>query len=277
MVPVMARMDRRQVVRCGVAVAGLSAVSAAVGGRRFLELAVSRAADAAGPPDRVQAARARLGNRLQQATVEAGVAWPPKEVFVRAFKAGGDGRTGGTVEVWAGDGTGPLARVLSHPVCRLSGVPGPKRREGDLQVPEGYYTISALNPKSSYHLSLRVDYPNASDRVRGRRLDAAAPLGGDIMVHGNCVTIGCIPIEDEPIEEVYLMAAEVFGKRPVPIHIFPRPLDDAGLQALLADAPSEEHRALWEELAVGYRAFEKTRRVPAIRVAADGRYLVTPR
>lgn len=273
----MVHVHRRQLLHLGMAIVGVGAVSAVVGGRRFLELAVSRAKDATGPADRVAAARARLGSRLQEACATAGVAWPPGEVFVRAFKTGDDGRSHGTVEVWAGDGRQPLAKVLTHPVCRLSGSLGPKRREGDLQVPEGFYTVSALNPYSSYHLSLRVDYPNTSDRIRGRQLDSSAALGGDIMVHGNCVTIGCIPIEDEPIEEVYVLVAEVFGKRTVPIHIFPRPLDERGLQALLASTSGDDHRLLWTELAAGYRAFEASRRVPTVRVAGDGRYVVTPR
>lgn len=255
----------------------LCAAAAGVGvaGRRHLALGVARAKDAVGPADRVAAARLRVGDAVRDKVLAAGVAWPPRELYLRATKYDADGGKG-AVEVWGGDGRGPLRLVVRHPLCALSGTLGPKRREGDLQIPEGYYRVAALNPRSSYHLSLRVDYPNASDRIRNRRLDATAPLGGDIMVHGSCVTIGCLPIEDGPIEEVYLLVGEVFPQATVPIHIFPRPLDDAGLAALLPTA-SDDVRALWTELAAGWQAFEATRRVPDVRVADDGRYLVTRR
>ena len=256
---------------------GLGVVGVAIRERHLLELGVARAADVVGPKDRVAAARARRGAVVQAAVAAAGLQWPPKEVFVRAVKRNVDGGPG-VVEVWAGDGTAaPLALVLSHPICRLSGKSGPKTREGDLQVPEGYYSISALNPNSSYHLSLRVDYPNASDRVRNRRRSADAPLGGDIMVHGSCVTIGCIPIEDEPIEEVYLLVAEVFGRqRRVPIHIFPQPMTAPVVAALLARTDvDDDTKALWRELQQGWALFEQHHRVPHVEVAADGHYIVT--
>lgn len=257
----------------GVAALGLA--GGVLSQRRLLELGAARAADAVGPKDRVAAARARRGEVVQAAVKAAGVSWPPKELFIRAVKRNTDGGPG-VVEVWAGNGTSsPLALVLSHPICRLSGVSGPKTREGDLQVPEGYYSISALNPTSSYHLSLRVDYPNASDRLRNRRRSAIAPLGGDIMVHGSCVTIGCIPIEDEPIEEVYLLVAEVFGKHRVPIHIFPQPMTEPVVNALLATAVDDDTKALWRELQQGWALFEEHHTVPRVDVAADGRYVVS--
>ena len=263
---------RHLLAALGVGVAGV-----AVSQRHLLELGAARAADAVSTKDRVAAARARRGAVVQQAVKAAGLQWPPKEVFVRATKRNVDGGAG-VVEVWAGNGTSaPLALVLSHPICRLSGVSGPKTREGDLQVPEGYYSISALNPNSSYHLSLRVDYPNASDRVRNRRRSATVPLGGDIMVHGSCVTIGCIPIEDEPIEEVYLLVAEVFGqKRRVPIHIFPQPMTEPVVAALQARTDvDDDTKALWRELQQGWALFEQHHKVPRVQVADDGRYVVT--
>jgi len=232
--------------------------------------------------DRVQAARERLGTTLKDRAKAVSAPWPPREVFVRACKHDQDGGKG-HVEVFVGNARAPLVPFLRHPLCALSGAMGPKRQEGDLQIPEGFYGITALNPRSTFHLSLRVDYPNDADRRRGVQRQQTAPLGGDIMVHGDCVTIGCLPIEDEPIEEVYLTVAEVFGtQRRVPIHIFPRPLpDDGALQTLLATLPeagadplADETRQLWQELAVGYRAFEETKRVPRTSVDAAGRYVV---
>lgn len=255
---------------CAVA-AGLGVLE-----RRHLAVGVVRALDVVSSTDRVASARARIGDALRDKVLAAGAPWPPRELYLRATKHDiGSGK--GHVEVWGGDGRERLRLIVRHPLCALSGVLGPKRREGDLQIPEGFYRVAALNPRSSFHLSLRIDYPNASDQIRNRRIDTKAPLGGDIMVHGSCVTIGCLPIDDDPIEEVYLLVNEVFPQATVPIHIFPRPLDDMGLAALLATSPAEEVRALWTELHAGWQAFETTRRVPAVRVAENGRYIVTRR
>ena len=244
--------------------------------RRHLEVALQMAVARAGSTDRVSAARARLKTTLPALFADKQVSWPPHEVFLRAIKEQADGSPG-VVELWARGKKQPTYTLIkSYPICALSGVLGPKRREGDLQIPEGFYTISKLNPVSSYHLSMRVDYPNASDRIRGKAKDATAPLGGDIMVHGNCVTIGCIPLENEPIEEVYLVADAVFGKRALPIHIFPRRLDEAGLTALVAATTDEGLKSFWRELAVGYQAFEQAKTPPKIAVAKDGAYVVAP-
>ena len=89
---------------------------------------------------------------------------------------------------------------------------GPKLKEGDKQIPEGIYSIAYLNPNSSYHLSLKVDYPNAFDRAKARA-EARTDLGGDIFIHGKAVTIGCIPIGDTAIEEVFLMASLAIKNR----------------------------------------------------------------
>ena len=270
------RSRRRHVLRFGVGV-GAVVVGAAFSGRHLLEVAISRAADGTAK-DRVAAARKARGDIVKAAVAAVGVSWPPAEVFLRATKYAENGTGKGDVEVWVGDGgRKPLACALRQPVCALSGQVGPKRHEGDGQIPEGYYTISAMNPKSSYHLSLRVDYPNASDRLRNRVVTPGKRLGGDIMVHGNCVTIGCLPIENIPIEDVYLIVAEAFGrKKTVPIHIFPRPLNEAALAALLKTTTQPQTQALWRELHTGWMAFEATHRVPKVTVAGDGRYVVTP-
>ena len=100
-----------------------------------------------------------------------------------------------------------------------SGTMGPKRMEGDYQVPEGFYHINEFNPNSNYHLSLGINYPNASDRILS---DSLKP-GGSIFIHGNCVSAGCIAITDEPIEELYVLASEAKnqGQEFIPVHIFP--------------------------------------------------------
>lgn len=227
------------------------------------------------PVDRVKAARERLGTTLQDKVQAAGLRWPLVDLYLRSFKEGDSQGARGFLEVWGSDrAAAPYKRVARYEVCSSSGTLGPKRREGDKQVPEGYYTLQSLNPNSRFHLSMLVGYPNKSDVIRGRKLDRQAHLGGEIMVHGDCVTIGCIPIQDEPIEEVYLLVEPLIGVRTVPIHIFPRPLSKEGLAALLAEPGTEDHHTLWRELAEGYQAFEATHRVPRVQVLADGRYQV---
>ncbi|HSP77399.1 MAG TPA: L,D-transpeptidase family protein, partial [Myxococcaceae bacterium] len=162
----------------------------------------------------------------------------------------------------------PLVKVRTYPFCAASGELGPKRREGDLQVPEGFYVIDLFNPRSQFHLSLRVSYPNASDR---KLADARRP-GQNIFIHGGCASIGCIAIEDEPIEELYLMVQEARRKmgRNVPVHIFPRRLDTAGLTVLEQHPEATPSRlAFWRGLQPGYILFEETRRPPRVKV--DGK------
>ena len=258
------------------AVSALLLASAGVN-RHSLEGAMACAgarASPSGDSGRVAAARLRLKDSLPALFVAQNVSWPPRALFLRAIKEQDDGKPG-VLEMWAqGKNQRAYTLIKSYPICALSGTLGPKRREGDMQIPEGFYTISRLNPQSNYHLSMRVDYPNASDRARARALDSKASLGGDIMVHGHCVTIGCIPIENEPIEEVYLAASAVFAHGPVSIHIFPRRLDAEGLASLLLTTSDEGLRGFWRELAAGYQGFEKTQQPPTITTAPDGAYQV---
>lgn len=212
--------------------------------------------------DRVAAARRARQEGLVQALSAAGVPWPPEELYVRAFKLERE------VEVWAGARGRPLVRVKVYPVCAASGELGPKRREGDLQVPEGFYLLDSFNPYSSFHLSMRVSYPNAADR----RLSDARRPGGNIAIHGSCASIGCIAIEDGPIEELYLLAWEARRRmgREVPIHIFPSRLSEQGLAALEQHPHATPERvAFWRSLQPGYLLFEQSRRPP--RVSVDPR------
>lgn len=188
----------------------------------------------------------------------------PKVVLLRGFKHERE------LEVWAGeDPTGPLTLLWTAPVAAASGVPGPKRKVGDKQVPEGFYIVDRLNPKSAYHLSLGIDYPNASDRVRS---DPKTP-GSDIFIHGDRKSIGCLAMTDEGIEPIYALAEKVRragGK--VHVHLFPFRMTPANLARIGREYP--QHRAFWSELEPGFAAFERTRRVPTISVRQDGSYRV---
>ena len=140
--------------------------------------------------------------------------WPPTSIYIRSFKYDRQ------LEVWVSDSLSSKYKLFkTYKVCMQSGTMGPKRMEGDYQVPEGFYYINEFNPNSKYHLSLGLNYPNASDRILS---DSIKP-GSAIYIHGNCVSIGCIPIDDFPIEELYVMAtaAKYEGQDFIPVHIFP--------------------------------------------------------
>ncbi|HEY0866701.1 MAG TPA: L,D-transpeptidase family protein [Fimbriimonas sp.] len=209
--------------------------------------------------DRVADARLAVGPSLRREVESAGVRYPPARVYLRAFKRER------LLEVWIANRSGPFRPLATYPIAGLSGGLGPKRKEGDLQVPEGYYRIDAFNPQSRYLLSMRIDYPNRSDRIRGR-----GKLGGDIYLHGGRASIGCLAMTDAVIQRLYLLLKDSPGKRPV--HLFPARMDDAGYRALLRRHP--EHRVLWAELKKGYDSFERTRGVPTVTVRKDGSYRV---
>lgn len=215
------------------------------------------------PAQRVEAARTHESS-LRALFAARGVSYPPEELYLRVFKHERE------LEVWAGLRGAPLRHIKTFPICAASGQLGPKRARGDLQVPEGFYVIDRFNPASSFHVSLRVSYPNASDR----RLGARDP-GGDIYIHGGCASIGCLAIEDGPIEELYLLALAA-RRRPIPVHIFPRKMDDEGWQALAREG-DEARRRFWRQLQPGFLLFEATRRPPRVSVdPANGNYRVEP-
>jgi len=111
------------------------------------------------------------------------------------------------LEVW-GELKGKKIHIGTYPFTAFSGHLGPKFKEGDRQIPEGIYGISYLNPNSKFHLSMRVNYPNAFDKKMAH-LEKRTNLGGDIMIHGSNRTIGCVPIGDDAIEELYFLAEKV--------------------------------------------------------------------
>jgi len=221
-------------------------------------------------PARVAAARASATPRLRESFQGAGVAYPPGEIFLRAFKQERE------VELWAGAKGAQLSLVKRFPLCALSGVLGPKRRQGDLQVPEGVYRIDRFNPWSNFHLSLGLDYPNAADRISGKRA-GERDLGGNIFIHGGCATIGCLPLGDEAIEELYVVALDVRagGQKGIPVHLFPHRLDPESLQRLGGEAP--ELLPFWRQLQPLYEAFERARRPPRVKVdPRTGEYRLDP-
>lgn len=142
----------------------------------------------------------RLRSGLARRFRAAGVAYPPAELTLIAYKK--ERR----LEVWAPNGK-RWVRIIRYPILAASGQGGPKLRQGDEQVPEGVYHLTGLNPNSKYHLSIRVGYPSARDKRWAAR-DKRSNLGGDIFIHGNAVSRGCLAIGDERIEELFTLLAD---------------------------------------------------------------------
>ena len=159
--------------------------------------------------------------RLKPHFKRAGLTYPPRQLAFLAMKQEM------MLEVWARNG-GPFRLLKTYPIRKTSGRGGPKLREGDRQVPEGIYRVTGLNPNSSYHLSLKLDFPNAFDLKHARREGRTQP-GSDIFIHGKAVSVGCLAMGDPAIEELFLLAAKV-RDRAIKVVIAPhdprrRPLD----------------------------------------------------
>ena len=193
--------------------------------------------------------------------------YPNPKIFIRIFKLEK------TVELWAkAANIDTLILLKSYKICATCGDLGPKRRQGDLQIPEGFYYVSGFNPFSIFYLSLRINYPNDSDRILGNRNN----LGGDIFIHGDCVTLGCVPLTDDKIKEVYIacVMAKAAGDK-IPVHIFPFRLNDNYKYVLnTSKSKYKQHIKFWENIKIGFKYFEKHHQLPEISIdRTTGLYL----
>lgn len=210
---------------------------------------------------RVRAAYALHQRSLHALVRRHGIRPERLELFVRAFKVGR------RVEVWGREQhAGQFVLLRTYWLAGTSGTLGPKGRAGDGQIPEGVYHINRFNPASEYHLSLGLDYPTAADRKRS----AAPDPGGDIFIHGSNVTIGCLPITDAGIRELYVLAVEAraAGQLAVPVHIFPFELTPENLARRVASP----HLAFWQSLVADYQQFEETHQLPDSSAGASSAY-----
>jgi murein L,D-transpeptidase YafK len=206
---------------------------------------------------------------LQKEFRARGLVWPAKYVFIRSFKYDGQ------IEVWVKNEAKDKYKLFkTYKVCLQSGSLGPKRIQGDYQVPEGFYYINEFNPNSAYHLALGLNYPNASDKILS---DPVKP-GNGIYIHGSCVSVGCIPVTNEDIEEIYIIAsgARAQGEDFIPVHIFPVRYNKKSsmefYENYTRDNPSLQKFSM--ELKAAYDKFEATREVPIVLVDADGDYVI---
>jgi murein L,D-transpeptidase YafK len=169
--------------------------------RNYIDFAVRRAGGEKTVEDRLQQFGSETAARLKPLFELKGIAWPCKELVFIAYKQDRELQVFGRPQA---DST--WSQICSYPITAASGVLGPKLREGDRQVPEGVYQIESLNANSRYHVSMRLNYPNAYDRAMAER-DQRTSLGGDIMIHGGTVSIGCLAVGNDAEEDLFVLAA----------------------------------------------------------------------
>ena len=183
-------------------------------------------------------------------------------VLFRAYKKESE------IEVWKRAGSGRFVHVKTFPICRWSGQLGPKRKSGDRQTPEGFYTVPQrqMNPNSRYYLSFDVGYPNAYDRAHGS-------TGSAVMVHGVCSSMGCFAMTDQMVGEIYAIAREAFagGQSAFQFQSFPFRMTAANMARHRTDPNID----FWRQLKEGADRFDALGEEPAVSVAG-GRYVFAP-
>jgi murein L,D-transpeptidase YafK len=197
---------------------------------------------------------AKLDARLAAQGLQLGA-----PVFLRIFKLES------VLELWM-EKDGRYRLFATYPICLWSGRLGPKLSEGDLQAPEGFYTVGSeqLNPDSRWHRSFNLGFPNEFDRAHGR-------TGSLLMVHGGCQSIGCYAMTNDVVDELWrIVTAALAGGQPsFQVQIFPFRMTDVKLAA----RESSPWSGFWAELKPGYDAFEQSHVPPAVNVC-DGRYVI---
>jgi murein L,D-transpeptidase YafK len=183
-------------------------------------------------------------------------------ILVRLFKEESE------LEVWKKNKDGQFALLKTYPICRWSGDLGPKKKEGDRQAPEGFYTITPgqMNPNSSYYLAFNTGFPNAFDRSHGY-------TGSELMVHGDCSSRGCYAMTDEQIQEIYALARESFfgGQKDFQLQAFPFRMTALNM----AKHRNNPNFAFWKMLKEGYDHFDATKQEPKVAVC-EKRYVFDP-
>src|ERR1700730_10401187 len=183
-------------------------------------------------------------------------------ILIRLFKEESE------LEVWKEDRNGQFALLKTFPICRWSGDLGPKKKEGDRQAPEGFYTITPgqMNPNSNYYLAFNTVFPTSYDRAMGY-------TGSELMVHGDCSSRGCYAMTDEQIQEIYALARESFfgGQKSFQLQAYPFRMTAMNM----AKHRNNPNFAFWKMLKEGYDHFDATRQEPKAAVC-DRHYVFDP-
>ena len=178
---------------------------------------------------------------------------PSSPTLIRTYKKEAE------LEIWKMKSNGEYALLKTYPMCRWSGQLGPKKREGDMQVPEGFYSIAPgqMNPNSHYYLAFNVGYPNAYDRAYGR-------TGGNVMVHGVCSSAGCFSMTDEQVADIYAIARDSFrgGQREIQLQSYPFHMTAENMAKFRLDPNID----FWKNLKNGSDHFEVTKAEPSVMV-----------
>lgn len=179
-------------------------------------------------------------------------------ILIRAYKKESE------LEVWKQTASGDYQLLKTFPMCRWSGQLGPKKSEGDRQVPEGFYSITQgqMNPNSSFYLAFNIGYPNTYDRAHGR-------TGSAIMVHGVCSSRGCFAMTNEQIADIYALTREAFGGGQKAVHMQSLPFRMTAQN--LAKYRADENMPFWKNLKEGSDHFDVTKREPQVQVC-NARY-----
>ncbi len=211
----------------------------------------------------------RKEDTLQKQFEAKKLTWPARYMYIRSFKYDSQ------LEVWVKNELNESFKLFkTYKVCALAGSLGPKRMQGDYQVPEGFYYINEFNPRSNYYLSLGLNYPNASDKILS---DSLKP-GSEIYIHGSCVTVGCIPITDQQIDELYILAAHAKdqGQDFIPVHIFPIRYNVEKSVKYLESLTKDDHelKQFTDRLEDAFDYFEKFHQVPVVLIGEKGEYII---
>ena len=163
------------------------------------------------------------------------------------------------LEVWKQKPNGRYDMVADYEICKWSGKLGPKFKEGDRQAPEGFYSVAPhqMNPRSSYHLSFNMGFPNRFDASHGR-------TGTHLMIHGDCSSAGCYSMTDSQIEDIYALARDALrgGQERFQIQAFPFRMTPENM----AKHADSEHFEFWQNIKIGYDHFELTKTPPDVTV-----------
>ena len=216
---------------------------------------------------RVAKAYSQFNDQLKREFTNRGLNYAASDIMIRVFKAHSE------LEVWAKNrDVDTFMLFKKYNVCAQSGGLGPKRIEGDRQVPEGFYFISDFNPRSDFYLSLLVSYPNYSDLILGNKQTP----GSAIYIHGGCLTVGCMPMTDVVIQEIYTLClnSRLNGQTNIPVQIFPVRFNKESIGFLSQEYGGDlERQKFWMNLKSGYDYFERNRKILPVMYDQQGKYV----